>query len=279
MVSGKRAKPALDADDGERMTPSKIRLFGIDFDNLTMDEAVDMIADEYAKSRKRTMVATANVDHIMLLERDPRFREDYAKAGMVLADGAPLIFASRLLGTPLKERVAGSDIFPLLCARAARIGLRVMLLGGGEGVARQAADNLAAKCPGLVIEAHGPSFGFDNKPDECAQIVSRINEFQPHILFVGMGAPRQERWIAKHKGSYCPCVSIGVGASIDFEAGRIKRAPVILRKIGFEWLYRLAKEPKRLYRRYLIEDRRFVRLLFRELKERRSGGSGLTGPR
>jgi N-acetylglucosaminyldiphosphoundecaprenol N-acetyl-beta-D-mannosaminyltransferase len=247
----------------------KVRLFNIDFNNLTMDEAVDLITDTYAFPRRRAMVATANVDHIVQLDRDPKFREDYAKAEIVLADGAPLIIASRLFGTPLKERVAGSDIFPRLCARARDEDLRVMLLGGGEGVAQKAADNLSAKYPGLVIAAISPSFGFDDKPDECERIISSINEFQPHFLFLGIGAPRQERWIAKHQGSYCPCVSIGVGASLDFEAGRIKRAPVLCRRLGLEWLYRLAMEPSRLYRRYLIEDRKFFSIVFREMRARR----------
>ena len=251
----------------------KITLFGIGFDNLTMDEAVELIADDYASNRKRAMVVTPNVDHIVQLDRDPKFREDYAKAMIILADGAPIILASRLLGTPLKERVAGSDIFPRLCARAQEKGLRVMLLGGGEGVAQNAADNLSTKYPGLAIAAIGPSFGFDNKPEECEQIIARINEFQPHLLFLGVGAPRQERWIAKYQESYCPCVSIGVGGSLDFEAGRIKRAPILLRKIGLEWLYRLSMEPKRLYRRYLIEDPQFFALLLREMKARRAASA------
>lgn len=252
------------------MNPRKIRLFGIDIDNLTMREAVDAIADEYAAPRKRAMVTTPNVDVVVQLDRNPRLREDYARASMILADGAPIILASRLLGKPLKERVAGSDIFPLLCEKARDKNMRVMLLGGGEGVAQKAAENLAAKYPGLVITAHTPSFGFDYKPEECERIVARINEFQPHFLFLGVGTPRQERWIARYQDEYCPCVSIGVGGSLDFEAGRIRRAPVLLRKTGLEWLYRLVKEPKRLYRRYLIEDRRFFTLFLREAKAKRA---------
>jgi N-acetylglucosaminyldiphosphoundecaprenol N-acetyl-beta-D-mannosaminyltransferase len=254
----------------QRKVSAKVTMFGLDFDNLSMAEAVSLIVDDCASSRKRLFVATANVDHIIQLERDSDFRDDYAKAGLILADGAPIIMASRLFGTPLKERVAGSDIFPLLCERAHRAGLRVMLVGGGEGVARQAADNLLARLPGLSIASYGPSFGFEAKPDECGRIVAMINDFQPHLLFVGVGAPKQERWIAKHMDSYCPCVSIGVGAAIDFEAGRINRAPVFMRKAGFEWLYRLAMEPRRLFRRYLIEDMRFFSLLAREIKARRS---------
>jgi N-acetylglucosaminyldiphosphoundecaprenol N-acetyl-beta-D-mannosaminyltransferase len=250
--------------------PRKVAMFGVAIDNLTIDEAVDLIADDYASHRKRATVVTPNVDHIVMLEKDARFREVYARSEIILADGAPLILASRLLGQPLKERVAGSDIFPRLCERARDGGLRVMLVGGGEGVAQKAADNLSARYPGLVISAIGPSFGFDSKPDECDRIVARINEFQPHLLFLGVGAPRQEFWIDKYRMSYCPCVSLGVGGSFDFEAGRIKRANVVLRRIGLEWLYRLAKEPKRLYRRYLIEDRRFVAIFLRELKARRT---------
>jgi N-acetylglucosaminyldiphosphoundecaprenol N-acetyl-beta-D-mannosaminyltransferase len=251
------------------MVTKKVRLFGIEIDNMTIGEAVEWIANEYAAVRKRAMVTTPNVDVVVQLDKDPQLREDYARASLILADGAPIIFASRLLGTPLVERVAGSDIFPLLCERARDLSLKVLLLGGSEGVAQKAAENLAGKFPGLQISAYTPSFGFDTKPEECRRIVSMINEYQPHLLFLGVGTPRQERWIAKYQGQYCPCVSIGVGGSLDFEAGRIRRAPEFLRNLGLEWLYRLAREPKRLYRRYLIEDRRFFRILFGEVKRRK----------
>jgi N-acetylglucosaminyldiphosphoundecaprenol N-acetyl-beta-D-mannosaminyltransferase len=247
----------------------KTRLFDLDFDNLTMGEAVDLIADGLATNRVRAMVATANVDHLVKLERDARLRASYARAEVVLADGAPIVAASRLIGSPLKERIAGSDLLLPICERARDRGLRVLLLGGGEGVAAQAARNLGARLPGLSIFSHGPSFGFDSKPEENARVIALINELQPHLLFVALGAPRQEHWIATYQDSYGPCVSIGVGASLDFAAGRIRRAPVLLRRMGFEWLYRLAREPGRLCRRYLVEDSRFIILFIREWKARR----------
>jgi len=254
------------------MHAKKLRLFNLDFDNLAMNEAVEYIIRDFAAVRRRAMVVTPNVDHIVQLDRDIGFRDAYSKADIILADGFPLIAASRILGRPLKERVAGSDIFPRLCESAAKAGLRVMLLGGGEGVAAKAAENLAAKFDGLQIASIGPSFGFDEKSDECGDIVARINEFEPHLLFVGVGAPRQEHWISRYQESYVPCVSVGVGGSLDFEAGRIRRAPKALRAMGFEWLYRLVKEPKRLYKRYLIDDRRFFALLLREIKALHSTG-------
>jgi N-acetylglucosaminyldiphosphoundecaprenol N-acetyl-beta-D-mannosaminyltransferase len=247
----------------------KNRLFDLDFDNLTMGEAVDLIADGLAANRVRAMVATPNVDHLVKLERDARLRESYSKAEVVLADGAPIIAASRLLGSPLKDRVAGSDLLLSICERARDRGLRVLLLGGGEGVAEQAARNLGARFPGLSIFSHGPSFGFDDKPEENARVIALINELKPHLLFVALGAPRQEHWIARYQDSYGPCVSVGVGGSLDFAAGRIKRAPVILRKMGLEWLFRLAMEPRRLSHRYLVEDPRFLTLFIMEWKARR----------
>jgi len=262
------------------MKPQQVHLFGMDLDNLTMGEAVERIVEEFACIRSRAMVVTPNVDVAVQLERDPQLRADYAEASMMFADGAPLIVASRLFGSPLKERVAGSDLFPLLCGRARDKGLRVMLLGGGDGVAQAAASNLSAKYPGLQILAYTPSIGFDAKPEECARIVDCINEYRPHLLFLGVGTPRQERWIAKYQESYCPCVSMGIGGSFDFEAGRIKRAPRLMRKTGLEWLYRLLKEPRRLFRRYLVDDMRFFALVLREAKARRGAigeGSGNAG--
>jgi N-acetylglucosaminyldiphosphoundecaprenol N-acetyl-beta-D-mannosaminyltransferase len=259
----------------------KNRLFDLDFDNLTMGEAVDLIADGLAANRVRSMVVTPNVDHLVKLDRDPRLRETYARADVVLADGAPIVTASRLFGTPLKERVAGSDLLLSICERARDRGLRVLLLGGGEGVAGLAARNLGAQFPGLSVFSHGPSFGFDDKPEENARVIALINEIQPHLLLVGLGAPRQECWIARYQDSYGPCVSVGVGGSLDFAAGRIKRAPVIVRRMGFEWLFRLAMEPRRLSRRYLVEDPRFLVLFLVEWKARRrrrrpAGGSRAT---
>jgi len=251
------------------MKRDKTRLFGLDFDNLTISEAVDHICDLAAKG-ERAMVVTPNVDHLVQLDRNEAFRDVYAKAKVILADGAPIVLASRLLGSPLRERVAGSDIFPLLCSRARDAGLRVMLVGGGEGVARTAADRLRERFPGLEIDAFGPSYGFDKSPEDCAEIVDRINLFRPHLLFMGIGAPRQEFWISKFQESYHPCVSLGVGASIDFEAGKIKRAPSLLRKLSLEWAYRLIKEPRRLFRRYLIDDPHFFRLLLAEMRQQRS---------
>ena len=259
------------------MTAPRVRLFGIDLDNLTIEEAVERIIRDYAAVRERAMVTTPNVDVAVQLDRNSQLREDYSRASMVLADGAPIILASRLLGAPLKERVAGSDIFPLLCGKARDRGLRVMLIGGGEGVAQKAAENLSSRYPGLDIVAHTPSSGFDSKPDECDRIVELINELRPHLLFLGVGTPRQERWIARYQERYCPCVSIGVGASLDFEAGRIRRAPLLMRKTGLEWLFRLLREPRRLYRRYLIDDMRFITLVFREARLRKIQADGNAG--
>jgi len=250
------------------MIREKRRLFGLDFDNFTISEAVDHIICDLAAKGERAMVVTPNVDHLVQLHWNEAFREAYSKARVILADGAPIVLASRLLGSALRERVAGSDIFPLLCGRARDAGLRVMLVGGGEGVARTAAERLVERFPGLEIDAIGPSFGFDANPEDCAAIVARINAFRPHLLFVGIGAPRQEFWIAKFQESYHPCVSLGVGASIDFEAGRVKRAHPLLRRLSLEWAYRLFKEPRRLFRRYLIDDPYFFKLLLDELRQR-----------
>lgn len=241
-------------------------------DNVTMEEAI-RIVEEHIDRREGLLVVTPNVDHLLRLRRDEEFRRAYAQAGLVLADGVPLLWLARLQGTPLKAKVSGSDFLVEFCNMAARTGRRVFFLGGLEGVADRAAEVLKKTYPGLqVVGAYSPSLGFERKDEENRRIVEMVKKSRPDILFVGTGAPKQEKWLLRHWPELGPIVCIGVGAAFDFISGRVPRAPRWMRDSGFEWLWRLIHEPRRLFYRYIIED--FPFFLFLVIK---SAGRRLKG--
>lgn len=243
---------------------NRIDLLGVPIDNVSMDEAIDTIVD-LARTRRCAYVVTPNVDHLVKLQHDRAFREVYDQADLILADGMPLIWASRLLRTPLKEKVSGSDLFVRFAERATRENLRLYFLGGREGAAEKAAEVLTRRFPGLqVVGTYCPYFGFQDDPQENARIAATVHDADPHVLFVGLGAPKQELWIHRNREALNVPVSIGVGVSFEFVAGMVKRAPRPLQKLGLEWGWRLAMEPRRLWKRYLVDDRPFFTLLWRQ---------------
>ncbi len=240
------------------VTPARVRLAGIEIDNLSMAETLARV-EALSASDEPSYVVTPNVDHLVKLQRDEEFRRIYKDAALVLADGVPLLWASRLLGQPLKEKVSGSDLFVEVCALAAERSLRVFLLGGRPGAAQMAADRLVKDHPGLeVCGIYCPYFGFERDEAENARIVQAIRGARPNILFVGLGAPKQERWIHRHREALGVPVSIGVGISFEFVAGLVRRAPRWMQRVGLEWSWRLLMEPRRLWRRYLLEDPKFL---------------------
>lgn len=222
-------------------------------DNLTMDEALDRL-EELISLNKNAYAVTPNVDHIVQLERGGELRDIYAQADLILTDGKPLVWISKLYGTPIKEKISGSDLFPLLCQRAARKGYKMFFLGADEGVAAKAAQNLTAKFPGLkVVGTYSPPLGFENDARELERIEEMIKAAAPHILVVGLGCPKQEKFIYHNRNRLGVPLSLGLGASLDFEAGCVKRAPKWMSDHGLEWLYRAVKEPKRLAKRYIVD--------------------------
>lgn len=240
-------------------------LFGIAIDNLTMAETIDAIGRLLKEGRRRHFVVTPNVDHVVRLQWDTAFRNAYADAAIACADGMPLIWASRLLGQPLKERVTGADLLPAVCGMAAASGASVYLLGGQEGVGELAAKNLSARYPGLKIAGtYSPPLGFERDPEEQRRIAARINRARPDILAVGLGAPKQELWTAAHRHHLDFGVALCIGAAADFAAGTLERAPRWMQQHGLEWLWRLAREPKRLWKRYLVDDMAFAGIVARE---------------
>lgn len=243
-----------------------INIFGIRIDNLTLEEACNQILKFVENREVHKYVVTPNVDHIVKIHKDKEFLHIYKNASLVLADGMPLVWASRILKKPLKEKVSGSDLFPVLCEKATRKKMRLFFLGGQEGVAQKAAEVLKNKYPKIkIVGVYSPPFGFEKDETENRKIINMINHAKPDILFVGLGAPKQEKWIYRHLKELNVPVSLGIGASFDFVAGTKKRAPVWMQKAGLEWFWRFCLEPRRLFKRYFIDDVKFIYLFLREL--------------
>lgn len=242
---------------------SRMRFLNTEVDNLTMEEALCKI-NELIVNKKPSYVVTPNVDHIVKLEKDKEFQEVYKNADLILTDGMPLIWISKLKKISIKEKVSGSDLFPKVCEMAAQKGYKVFLLGAAEGVAAKAAENLEEKYDGLnIVGTYSPSYGFEKHNEEIIKIIDMINNLKPDILAVGLGAPKQEKFIYKFKDKLNVPISLAIGASIDFEAGNVARAPLWMQKLGLEWLYRLVKEPKRMFKRYLVDDLEILKIYFK----------------
>lgn len=245
--------------------PESIKLFDINITNITMIEAIDTIIN-LVKTNQRGYVVTPNVDHIVKLQQDKRLKEIYEHATLVLADGMPIVWASHLLGKPLVEKVSGSDLFTEFAPHAAREKIKLFFLGANPGVAQRAKEKLCEQYPGLeVCGIYSPPYGFEKDDQENQRIIEMINQSGAQVLFVGVGAPKQEYWIYNHVDKLKNVnVCLGIGASFDFVAGSVERAPKWMQQSGLEWFYRLMKEPKRMWKRYLVEDARFLPIFMGE---------------
>lgn len=234
-----------------------VQLLNVDIDRLSMTEVLDRLAGG-------GVVVTPNVDHLMKLQRDRAFFDVYRRADLKVCDSQILMFAARLLGTPLPEKISGSDLFPAFYRRfAADPQMTIALLGAGEGVAAQAATKINTTVGRrMVVDAISPSYGFETDLEECEAIIARLNASGATVLAVGLGAPKQELWIAKwrHRLPHVR-VFLPIGATLDFEAGTLARAPRWMSDAGLEWAYRLACEPRRLWKRYVGDALPFLRLI------------------
>lgn len=242
----------------------KTRLFGMEIDALQLPQAVEQIlAWCNQRDGRCRYVVTPNVDHTVMFQENEPLRQAYRDAALVLADGAPVIWASRLLRRPLPERVAGSDLTPALFTAAN--SLRVFLLGAGPGVAKRAAAKIQARWPQVtVVGTYSPPLGFEKNDAENDEIVARVNAVRPDVLVIGLGAPKQELWIQRSGPQLNASVALCVGATIDFLAGEKSRAPQFLQRSGLEWLHRVAREPRRLWKRYARDAWIFPQLVYRE---------------
>jgi N-acetylglucosaminyldiphosphoundecaprenol N-acetyl-beta-D-mannosaminyltransferase len=227
-------------------TPPPVDVWGLPLAPLTLPQTLDLIAHWIAERTPRYVI-TANVHYAMLAANDPQLGPITRGAALVLADGMPLVWASH---GKLPERVAGSDLVPALCERAAKHGHRIFLLGAAPGVAEQAAANLQIRFPGVTIAGTlAPPFR-DLTPTEADELLQAVRTARADLLFVAFGQPKGEVWVAEHFRDLGVPVTMQVGATLDFLAGRVSRAPRWIQRVGLEWAYRLLREPRRLVGRY-----------------------------
>lgn len=245
---------------------SRLKFMNTEIDNLTMQEALQAI-DSFIQKNENAYVVTPNVDHIVQLENNKELQAVYANASLILTDGKPLLWIAKWYGTPIKEKISGSDLFPLLCDMAAKKGYKMYFLGAAKGIAAKAAANLTKKYPKLqIVGTYSPPYGFEKDPTEIDKIKTMIKEAAPHILIVGLGCPKQEKFMYYHCKELDVPISLGLGASFDFEAGNIRRAPKWMADHGLEWLFRITQDPKRMAKRYLIDDRKILELAIKYKK-------------
>ncbi len=250
---------------------SELRLFGVRIDALSMRCAVDRVIAACDERERRTMkqVAFVNPDCLNKAYRDRGYHHLLNRADLVLPDGSGLRIAGRILGLPLKDNVNGTDLFPLLCERAAASGKKLFLFGGRPGVALDAAKRMQAQYPGLEIVGCLDGYSHEQHP---YAVIRAINASGADIVLAGLGAPRQERWLRANRDHLHVAVGIGVGGLFDYYSGRIARAPLWLREAGLEWVWRILQEPKAKWRRYILGNPLFLARVLRErfLRERLS---------
>lgn len=250
----------------------RVAVASIEFDNVTMEEAVSQIVDRVRNPGRPALVCTGNLDHLVTLQQDEAFRAAYQDADLVLADGMPVVWLSKLgRGRSLKERVAGSDLFWELARVSHTTGIRLFFLGGSPGSADRAAEAVRQRYPYACISGiYCPPFETFHTEEEQEHIRTLIRAAEPHILLVGLGAPKQEKWIIANRQALQVPVSIGVGGSFEMAGGVIRRAPLWMQKVGLEWVHRLFQEPRRMWNRYVCRDLPFfLRLLVASLSPRR----------
>ena len=242
------------------MNNEKCQLLNCFIDCITMKQLLHDLTEG--------VLITPNVDHLMTLQKDRDFYNIYQKADYVVLDSQVITYIMKyFLRSPVPEKISGSDFFPAFCDfHKANPDIKIFLLGGKPGAAKKAMDSINKKTGhSIIVGAHSPSMGFEKDKNECASIVNIINNSQATVLAIGVGAPKQEKWIDRYKKElHNVKIFMGIGATIEFEAGYIKRAPSWISKSGIEWFYRMLQEPRRLWKRYLIRDIPFFWLVFKQ---------------
>lgn len=234
------------------MSLEKIKILNVDILSITQQKLLSEL--------KQGVLITPNIDHLVKLQNDKEFYEAYKQAEWIICDSRILYIFSKLIRKKIPEAIPGSSFFTAFYEYHSNDpSCKIFLLGAADGVAVKAMERINNKVRrNIVVGAHSPSYGFEKKQEECEELVQIVNESGANVLLVGVGAPKQEKWIMKYRNRM-PNVDIfmALGATIDFEAGTLKRAPILWQKIGMEWLYRCLKEPKRLFKRYFIDDIKF----------------------
>lgn len=222
--------------------------------NVDMPETIAAI-EEMIASDKKSYVVAINVDVVMKIENDPYLKKVVDDADMVLVDGKPLIWISKLHKKEVKAKISGSDLVPLLCEVAADKGYKVFIIGGKDGIAEKAKQRLESKLTTInIVGTYAPPIGFEKNEAELQRINRMISDAQPDLLIACFGCPKQEKWIYENIQKYDAKVSVCAGATVDFLAGNVKRAPRWMSEHGLEWFYRFLQEPRRMFKRYFIDD-------------------------
>lgn len=242
------------------------RLFGFDFRTETYAQALETLCRQVGQ-RPARVVVPLNVDCVILADESSETQSLYAGADFIYADGMPIIWSSRLLKARLPERVTGADLFVSLCQRAQQNRWHVAVIGGMPGQEPMLLDRFAAVYPGLKASVHCPPMGFRYQGPEGLAAGAWVNTVKPDIVFVCLGFPRQERWSLAQRDQLDASVVLCCGAAMEFALGLRSRAPVFMQRIGLEWFWRLATEPAKLWRRYLVRGPRFLGVLWREWRK------------
>jgi UDP-N-acetylglucosamine 2-epimerase (non-hydrolysing) len=242
----------------------RVNVLGVPVDNLTMEETLEVVGGFIASGRPHQHVVV-NVDKVVKAHRDPAIARILGRCALVNADGMPVVWASRLLGTPLKERVTGIDLFEKLMERSAREGWRVFLLGAKPEVVSRVRSLYEARYPGLIVAGHRDGYW---KPEEEAEVAEQVRRARADILAVAISSPRKELFLDRWQSHMRVPFAMGVGGTFDVAAGLLKRAPRLMQRLGLEWLARVAQEPQRMFRRYFVDSLPFFALLARAISLR-----------
>lgn len=239
----------------------KQRFLNTYVNNLSMKDCLEAI-DSLVSQDKKSYIVAVNVDVIVKIEDDPYLKKIIDNAELVLVDGKPLQWIAKYQGNPIKEKISGSDLVPLLLKQASDKGQSVFIIGGKDRIAQKAKSNIEKSNPKIkIVGTYAPPLGFEKDQKELDKINVMISDCHPDILIACFGCPKQEKWIYENYLKYEAKLSVCAGATVDFLAGNVKRAPKWISNIGFEWFYRFLQEPKRLFRRYFVDDVRILKLV------------------
>ncbi|MGZ5026513.1 MAG: WecB/TagA/CpsF family glycosyltransferase [Methylobacter sp.] len=273
------AQRGLDIGDTQQCisdAPKTLTVFGLRFNQVTLTEAVDLVIGA-AKARTRGYVVTPNVNFVTLLSFEPDLLDLCNRAAFAFVDGWPIVWASKRLNREgLPERVAGADLFPLICQKAERQGLSLALLGAEDSVAEEATRRLKASYPNLnIVGRYSPPIEAEFSAWTLDKMTAFCNEHRPDILLLGMGIPKQERWIAANIDKIDIGIALCFGGVIDFTAGKIKRAPRWVISSGLEWLWRLCMSPRQYWKRTILRFPLFFPLFFKDFFDQRRVRGGV----
>lgn len=257
-------KPAFLKSESDTQTLFGLRIWSKGFEKALAALQHELLSNAY----DARIIVTPNIDHLVKLDKNRNLFDVYRQADYTFPDGFPLVLAARLVGAPLKERVTGSDLFPAVCSEVARQKGTIFILGGTPGSESTVIESLSRRYPGAAVACYAPPYGFSADSAEGVLAVEKIRERAPDAVFACLGMPKQELWAFRFQKDLKTKIVLCVGASLDFAMGKTRRAPVWVQSLNLEWFWRLCSDPARLWKRYLIDDMAFFKLLYREIRNR-----------